>query len=124
MYVSAAEKAVGNVNKFWRSCSSCASPRRKGPGGSFTPERTRWERVSISRFTRFSCLAIKGVAVLAVTFADLWFRSAQFLIAVVGVGLVLALALGLSGLADGFHAEVAATVNAVGASSWVMAPSA
>ena len=61
---------------------------------------------------------------LAVTFADLWFRARQFLIAVVGVGLVLALALGMSGLADGFHAEVASTVDAVGASSWVMAPSA
>jgi putative ABC transport system permease protein len=61
---------------------------------------------------------------LAVTFADLWFRARQFLIAVVGVGLVLALALGMSGLADGFHAEVASTVNAVGATSWVMAPSA
>ena len=52
---------------------------------------------------------------LAVTFADLWFRARQFLIAIVGVGLVLALALGMSGLADGFHAEVASTVNAVGA---------
>jgi ABC-type antimicrobial peptide transport system permease subunit len=61
---------------------------------------------------------------LAVTFADLWFRARQFLIAVVGVGLVLALALGMSGLADGFHAEVASTVDAVGATSWVMAPSA
>ncbi len=61
---------------------------------------------------------------LAVTFADLWFRSRQFLIAVVGVGLVLALALALSGLADGFHAEVASTVDGVGATSWVMAPSA
>ncbi len=61
---------------------------------------------------------------LAVTFADLWFRARQFLIAVVGVGLVLALALGLSGLADGFHAEVASTVDSVGATSWVMAPSA
>ncbi|MFZ0248991.1 MAG: ABC transporter permease [Acidimicrobiales bacterium] len=61
---------------------------------------------------------------LAVTFADLWFRARQFLIAVIGVGLVLALALGLSGLADGFHAEVASTVDAVGATSWVMAPSA
>jgi putative ABC transport system permease protein len=61
---------------------------------------------------------------VAVTFADLWFRARQFLIAVVGVGLVLALALGLSGLADGFHAEVASTVDAVGATSWVMAPSA
>ena len=61
---------------------------------------------------------------LAVTFADLWFRARQFLIAIVGVGLVLALALALSGLADGFHAEVAGTVDAVGASSWVMSPSA
>jgi putative ABC transport system permease protein len=61
---------------------------------------------------------------LAVTFADLWFRARQFLIAVVGVGLVLALALGMSGLADGFHAEVESTVDAVGATSWVMAPSA
>jgi putative ABC transport system permease protein len=61
---------------------------------------------------------------LAVTFADLWFRARQFLIAIVGVGLVLALALGLSGLADGFHAEVASTVSGVGATSWVMAPSA
>ena len=33
-------------------------------------------------------------------------------------------ALGLSGLADGFHAEVASTVDAVGATSWVMSPSA
>jgi putative ABC transport system permease protein len=62
--------------------------------------------------------------VLAVTFADLWFRARQFVIAVVGVGLVLALALGLSGLADGFHAEVASTVDAVGATTWVMAPAA
>ena len=61
---------------------------------------------------------------LAVTFADLWFRARQFLIAVVGVGLVLALALALSGLADGFHAEVADTVDAVGATSWVMSPAA
>ena len=61
---------------------------------------------------------------LAVTFADLWFRARQFTIAVVGVGLVLALALALSGLADGFHAEVAEAVDAVGATSWVMSSSA
>src|SRR5271170_1970984 len=66
----------------------------------------------------------EGGRMLAVTFADLWFRARQFLIAVVGVGLVLALALALSGLADGFHAEVASTVNGVGATSWVMAPAA
>ena len=61
---------------------------------------------------------------LAVTFADLWFRARQFLIAVVGVGLVLGLALALSGLADGFHAEVAETIDAVGATSWVMSAAA
>jgi putative ABC transport system permease protein len=58
--------------------------------------------------------------VLAVTFADLWFRARQFLIAVIGVALVLALALALSGLVDGFYSEVADTVDAVGATSWVM----
>jgi len=57
---------------------------------------------------------------LAVTFADLRYRARQFAIAVVGVGLVLGLALSLSGLADGFHAEAAATVDAVGATSWIM----
>jgi len=62
----------------------------------------------------------KGRRMLAVTFADLWFRARQFLIAIVGVGLVLALGLSLSGLADGFRAEVASTVGAVGASSWTM----
>ena len=61
---------------------------------------------------------------LAVTFADLWFRARQFLIAVVGVALVLGLALALSGLADGFYSEVAETVDAVGATSWVMAGAA
>ena len=39
----------------------------------------------------------------------------------IGAGLVLALALSLSGLADGFHAEAAGSINAVGATSWVMA---
>ena len=57
---------------------------------------------------------------LAVTFADLWFRARQFLIAVIGVALVLALAMSLSGLADGFHAEAAGSIDAVGATSWVM----
>ena len=61
---------------------------------------------------------------LAVTFADLRFRARQFLIAVVGVALVLGLALALSGLADGFYSEVADTVDAVGATSWVMSGAA
>ena len=37
---------------------------------------------------------------------------------------MLALALALSGLADGFRAETSATVNSLGASSWVMSRSA
>ena len=61
---------------------------------------------------------------LAVTFADLWFRARQFLIAVVGVALVLGLALALSGLADGFYSEVTNTVDSVGATSWVMSGAA
>src|SRR5215469_11215622 len=61
---------------------------------------------------------------LAVTFADLWFRARQFLIAVIGVGLVLAVALAITGLADGFHAEIQKFVDDSGASSWVMAKSA
>jgi len=54
---------------------------------------------------------------LAVTFADLLFRARQFLIAVLGVGLVLAVALAVTGLSDGFHAEVENFVDSVGASS-------
>jgi putative ABC transport system permease protein len=69
-------------------------------------------------------LAKGGTHVLAVTFADLWFRARQFLIAIVGVALVLGLALALSGLADGFYSEVADTVDAVGATSWVMSSAA
>jgi putative ABC transport system permease protein len=62
--------------------------------------------------------------VLAVTFADLWFRARQFLIAVVGVGLVLGLALSLSGLADGFYSEVQNTIGSFGANNWVMSKTA
>jgi hypothetical protein len=61
---------------------------------------------------------------LAVTLADLSFRARQFLIATVGVGLVLAMALLLTGLAAGFRAEVNGTVDGVGANSWVLAKSA
>ena len=61
---------------------------------------------------------------LAVTFADLWFRARQFLIAVVGVGLVLAVALSVTGLADGFHAEVQNFVDSANASTWVMSKAA
>jgi putative ABC transport system permease protein len=61
---------------------------------------------------------------LAVTFADLVFRLRQFLIAVIGETLVLALALLLSGLASGFSTEVSQTVNGFGADTWVLSNSA
>jgi putative ABC transport system permease protein len=61
---------------------------------------------------------------LAVTFADLRFRARQFLIAVIGVGLVFAVALAVTGLADGFHSEIEGFVDSVGASSWVMSKAA
>lgn len=61
---------------------------------------------------------------LAVTFADLRFRARQFAVAVIGVGLVLALALALSGLSDGFNAEATATIDGIGATSWVMSRAA
>jgi putative ABC transport system permease protein len=62
--------------------------------------------------------------VLAVTMADMRFRARQFLIAVFGVGLVLALALLLTGLAAGFRSEVVGTVNGVGATTWVLSGAA
>jgi putative ABC transport system permease protein len=62
--------------------------------------------------------------VFAITVADLVFRARQFLIAVVGVGLVLAMALLLSGLAAGFRSEVQGTVGAVNATQWILSKSA
>ena len=56
-----------------------------------------------------------------VTFADLRYRYRQFLIAVVGAGLVLAMALLMSGLVGGFTAEIDRTVGGVGADRWVLA---
>jgi putative ABC transport system permease protein len=58
--------------------------------------------------------------VLAITFADLRYRSRQFLIAVVGAGLVFAMALLLTGLADSFRMEIDRTVGSVGADAWVL----
>ena len=57
---------------------------------------------------------------LAITLHDLRFRSRQFLIAVVGAGLVFSMALLLTGLANSFRAEVRQTVDAVGAETWVV----
>jgi putative ABC transport system permease protein len=58
---------------------------------------------------------------VGVTFSDLRYRYRQFLIAVVGAGLVLAMALLLAGLAAGFTAEINWTVGGVGAQRWVLA---
>jgi putative ABC transport system permease protein len=59
-----------------------------------------------------------------VTFADLRFRYRQFLIAVIGAGVVLAMALLLSGLVGGFGAEINRTVQGVGAQWWVLSDNA
>ena len=57
---------------------------------------------------------------LAITLADLRFRYRQFLIAVIGGGVVLAMAVLLSGLANGFKTEINTSIGAVGADRWVM----
>jgi putative ABC transport system permease protein len=57
---------------------------------------------------------------LMITLADLRYRYRQFLIAVIGAGVVLAMAVLLSGLADGFRSEINSTVGAVGADRWVL----
>ena len=57
---------------------------------------------------------------LAITFRDLIYRYRQFLIAVVGAGVVFAMALLLTGMANSFRVEVNNTVDSVGADSWVL----
>lgn len=61
---------------------------------------------------------------LAITRADLRFRYRQFLIAVIGAAVVLAMALLLSGLANGFKTELRTTVGAIGADRWILSPEA
>jgi putative ABC transport system permease protein len=57
---------------------------------------------------------------LAITLRDLQFRARQFLIAVLGAGLVFAMTLLLAGMAASFHAEIKRTVHAVGVDGWVL----
>ncbi len=57
---------------------------------------------------------------LEVTLADLWYRWRQFLIAVLGAGVVMALALLLAGLVGGITAEAQNTLGGVGADHWVL----
>lgn len=59
---------------------------------------------------------------LTITLHDLRYRSRQFLIAVLGAGLVFAMALLLTGLSNSFRVEVAKTVESVGADAWVLPP--
>jgi putative ABC transport system permease protein len=61
---------------------------------------------------------------LTVTFADLRYRYRQFLIAVIGAGVVLAMGILLAGLADGFRAEINRTIGGVGADRWVLSAKA
>jgi putative ABC transport system permease protein len=57
---------------------------------------------------------------LTVTFADLRYRYRQFLIAVVGAGMVLAMGVLLAGLAGGFGWEINHVVDAQHADRWVL----
>lgn len=57
---------------------------------------------------------------LSLTLADLRYRYRQFLIAVLGAGVVLAMALLLSGLAAGFRVEIQDTIKGVGADRWLL----
>lgn len=57
---------------------------------------------------------------LAITIADLRHRLRQFLIAVVGAGVVFALALLLTGMAAGFSREIERTVASSGADIWLV----
>jgi putative ABC transport system permease protein len=62
--------------------------------------------------------------VIGITLADLLHRYRQFVIAVVGTAVVLAMAVLLSGLAHGFRTEIEQTVGAVGADRWLLSENA
>ena len=55
-----------------------------------------------------------------ITLRDLQYRKRQFAIAIVGTGLVFALALLLTGVNAGFHTEAEDAVAATGASGWIV----
>src|ERR1022692_3877225 len=59
-------------------------------------------------------------AMLEATLADLMYRWRQFLIAVLGAGVVMALALLLAGLVGGISVETQNTVGGVGADHWIL----
>jgi len=66
----------------------------------------------------------RTVGILGITLQDLRFRARQFLIAVIGAGLVFAMGLLLSGMVAGLGNEIAQTVGAARADSWVLATGA
>jgi len=57
---------------------------------------------------------------LEITLADLRIRLRQFLIAVVGAGVVFAMALLLTGMSQGFYNEVERTVASIDGDTWVV----
>jgi putative ABC transport system permease protein len=57
---------------------------------------------------------------LNLTLRDIQYRKRQFAIAIIGAGLVFALALLLSGVRSGFDTEARGTVEAIGADGWVV----
>lgn len=57
---------------------------------------------------------------LAITLADLRYRLRQFLIAVIGAGVVFAMALLLTGMSQGFHNEIERTVASVETDAWIV----
>jgi len=57
---------------------------------------------------------------ISITFHDLIYRYRQFLIAVVGAGVVFAMALLLTGLSNTFRVEISNTIDSVGADAWFL----
>jgi putative ABC transport system permease protein len=57
---------------------------------------------------------------LTITLRDLQYRMRQFAIAIMGAGLVFALALLLTGVRAGFDTETENTVGAIGADGWLV----
>jgi putative ABC transport system permease protein len=89
------------------------------PAGAGAHGVRAWER----RFGVFSGTRVGGteIRMLTITLHDLRFRARQFVIAVVGAGLVFAMALLLAGMAAGFDVEINQTIEGMGGQAWVVA---
>lgn len=55
-----------------------------------------------------------------ITLGDLAFRRRQFVLVVAGTGLILAIALLITGMSAGFHSESGRTLSAIGGDGWVV----